>query len=560
MGVFLYELRRTTRRGRPALIRSAYGVVLLFALGSVFLSWFGPARLMSAQLSTPWPEVRRSELALFAHQFTATFLLVQLGAILVLTPAYAAGAIAEERQRRTLDDLLVTQLSSGSIVLGKLAARWLHVAAVLIAGLPVLSLMQCWGGVDLLLLLAGFAITLLASLSLTGLSLYCSVREPTVPTAVTITYLLAGVVCTGTSFLPLVRYANPIVVLYELTDALHLGPGIFSVLAVYALWHLALTVLLAGIAAVRLRSREEGVAPDRRPDDQPMPEPERLFRLVEIPPVGDEPLLWKEQHFGGNRSARELFRALSFVLGSAVLVIGFGEMLPHLDAAASATEFGRRHSLALAGLLAVLSGVLTCGVAIAAASGVSREREQGTLDGLLSLPGGREPVLRAKWLGSLLRVRWLTVGLLTLLLVGVLAGRLPATALLLAPVSAIHAVFAASLGVYLSVVRSTAIATFLVVLCLLTVCLTPWLVDSHRPWLSNSWPGQSEAIADNLSLADGFSPPLTWLRLTTVARDELPPTPLAGPLLGAVVYVLAGRWFWWRACVRFEREANGSHP
>src|SRR5438105_1267724 len=44
MEVFLYELRRTTRRGQPALVRFCYGLVLLVALGLAALSLFCSVR------------------------------------------------------------------------------------------------------------------------------------------------------------------------------------------------------------------------------------------------------------------------------------------------------------------------------------------------------------------------------------------------------------------------------------------------------------------------------------------------------------------------------------
>src|SRR5262249_11370707 len=169
MEVFLFDLLRTTRRGRPAFLRGLYGLVLLAALGGVFLRWFGPGQLAPGRLFAPGPQVPPREVARFAAEFTAAFLLVQLAALLVLTPAATAGAVAEERQRRTLDGLLTSDLSGRAIVFGKAAAGWLQTLAVLFAGLPVLALLQWWGGVDLPVLLAGFAVAALAALSLVAL-------------------------------------------------------------------------------------------------------------------------------------------------------------------------------------------------------------------------------------------------------------------------------------------------------------------------------------------------------------------------------------------------------
>ena len=58
-------------------------------------------------------------------------------AIVLLVPGLVAGSIAEEDGRGTMLALLASPLSSGSIVLGKLAARLAMVVVVLAIGLPV---------------------------------------------------------------------------------------------------------------------------------------------------------------------------------------------------------------------------------------------------------------------------------------------------------------------------------------------------------------------------------------------------------------------------------------
>src|SRR5437763_12271411 len=110
MAVFFYDLLRTTRRGRVILLRTVYALALLVALGGVFLRWF-PGRLMLEDLFGASEPLLGSQLEAFGEQFTAACLLVQFAAALILTPTYAAGAIAEERQRRTLDSLLMTHLT-----------------------------------------------------------------------------------------------------------------------------------------------------------------------------------------------------------------------------------------------------------------------------------------------------------------------------------------------------------------------------------------------------------------------------------------------------------------
>src|SRR5207253_8953302 len=112
--------------------------------------------------------VHRTTLAYFAERIVLTLLVLQAGAVLALTPAYVAGAIAEEKERGTLELLCTTQLRSHEIVLGKLFARLVHLTGLLLTGLPILCLALFWGGVDPHLVLAAFAVTGLTLLSIGG--------------------------------------------------------------------------------------------------------------------------------------------------------------------------------------------------------------------------------------------------------------------------------------------------------------------------------------------------------------------------------------------------------
>src|SRR5271170_2317817 len=65
-----------------------------------------------------------------------------------LVPAYVAGLIAGERERRTIGDLLVTRLSSAEIVLGKLTAGLAQFATTFAIGVPALMSMPLLCGFD----------------------------------------------------------------------------------------------------------------------------------------------------------------------------------------------------------------------------------------------------------------------------------------------------------------------------------------------------------------------------------------------------------------------------
>src|SRR5262249_35546459 len=119
--------------------------------------------------------------------------------------------------------------------------------------------------------------------------------------------------------------------------------------------------------------------------------------------------------------------------------------------------------------------VVVLGTLLQATASVGREREQKTLDVLLTLPNGRDGLLEMKWLGSLLFGRWLLLGMLPVLAIGVMGGGVHMLALpLFAIVVGIHLVFVASLGVYISVlIPGVGRAGLVGVVVLFAVCVAP---------------------------------------------------------------------------------------
>ena len=90
-----------------------------------------------------------------------------------------AFSIAKERERRTLDFLLITRMSSAEIVLGKLAGCLVGACGVLAAGFPIMLLLHVLGGVDLRLLLLADAGFLSAILLFGSWAIWISVEART---------------------------------------------------------------------------------------------------------------------------------------------------------------------------------------------------------------------------------------------------------------------------------------------------------------------------------------------------------------------------------------------
>ena len=98
----------------------------------------------------------QQQAARMSENFFSMFMIVQLALVVLLTPAYVAGAISEEKDRKTMEFMLATDLANHEIVLSKLLSRLANMTLFLLTGLPILSVLQFLGGVDVQLMLAGF--------------------------------------------------------------------------------------------------------------------------------------------------------------------------------------------------------------------------------------------------------------------------------------------------------------------------------------------------------------------------------------------------------------------
>jgi len=121
----------------------------------------------------------------------------QMGLIILLVPSVSAGAVTGERDKGTLQLLLVTPLPRGRIAAGKFLASVLYVLLLVSTSIPFAGLSFSFGGTDLALLAVTVACLLSTALSLAAMGLMVStVMRRTVP-AVLLAYGLAAALLVG---------------------------------------------------------------------------------------------------------------------------------------------------------------------------------------------------------------------------------------------------------------------------------------------------------------------------------------------------------------------------
>jgi ABC-type transport system involved in multi-copper enzyme maturation permease subunit len=564
--LFYYDLVRLARRGQTTLLRCAYGLVLLAMVCLAYANHFGEEHLLTF---APGHNVHHSALARFADQMVLTLLLLQASAVLVLTPVYVAGALGEEKERRTLDLLLTTHLRSHEIVLGKLFARLAHLTGLLLTAVPIFCLAMLWGGVDPTLLAASLAATGLTLLSTGGLTILCTVRARNMAGALTLVYGLVFV--SGVTFLMLAGRSHvvlPVFFVLELRQQLvECGPAVdstriaISMVRDYALVHGLIFLVCTGWAIRDLRRivRESAPAGSAQATAS-KPPPDTADRPRR--PVGDHPLLWREMDYPD--AVAQIMDGSPFppiIVPILMLIFLVGWLALLVAGVAELGSLPRIINMLVRGVgtdLAALAGIL---IAFRAAASITGERARNTLDGLLCLPGERIQILQAKWLGSILRQRRVIYGLAFLWTVGLVSGTLhPLAILLMIVAGCVHAAFLASLGVWLSVVcRQTRRAY--IVLGLVLFVMSAGLL----------WPVQRNTWLQGV-LSVGINPYYTWLFLGfswkecgEIMEDRDNPltrpfyifrgqTTLAFVLVGLLVLALAAWALWIAARRRFRKE------
>ncbi|CAN5414628.1 hypothetical protein BH10PLA2_BH10PLA2_34650 [soil metagenome] len=166
--VLFYDLICLARRRRYFFVRTLVPMALFALFCLVFR--------VGASSSLRPGQTNNIEMAMQAEVFFYWFMVSQVLLALVLTPAYTAGSIAEEKDRRRVDFLFATDLENQEIIFDKFLARVANLLCLLLAGLPILSFAQFWGGVDPELVLLGYGAIALTVISTASFSMYLSVR------------------------------------------------------------------------------------------------------------------------------------------------------------------------------------------------------------------------------------------------------------------------------------------------------------------------------------------------------------------------------------------------
>jgi ABC-type transport system involved in multi-copper enzyme maturation permease subunit len=495
--VLYYDMIRQARRSRFAAFRFFYVLLLAFLLFSVTVS--------VTELGTLTTNAHLG--AQIAERYFDVFMVAQFITVVLLTPAYVGGAIAEEKDRKTLEFMLATDLLNREIVLSKLASRLANLALVVLTGLPILSILQFLGGVDPNLVLASFAVTAMTIAGQAGVSILCSVvckrpREAvalaylTVIAYYAVSLLLALAIAADKdlaampiwfgedppSFAEAVEVYNKgnlvvLIVGVKRAGAIGaLGTALPILVRDYAIFHGLIALGCSALAVGRLRraSLAESYGTPIKSRGR--------YRLWQRPPVGSHPMLWKEIHCESIKRSPWVALVLIAILLVATflpawLIVwdhwkNFYQPVNHWNSLAREMNVWLRIANTAVGCLMMLA------VAVRASTSISSERDKQTFDTLLTTPLDSNSMLFGKWVGSLLSVRFGLILLVLIWAVGIVTGGLHVVALpLVIAALLVYTAFSTTLGLWFSTVcRSSLRAMTLTIVGLIGLTCGHWVL------------------------------------------------------------------------------------
>jgi ABC-type transport system involved in multi-copper enzyme maturation permease subunit len=133
------------------------------------------------------------------HGIFGGLLFLETLLVLVLAPAFTTGAISLEREKQTLDMLVTTPLSTLGMIIGKLFSALIYVFLLIIASIPLASLVFVFGGVGPEDLVRAYVFLFALAFGMGAIGLFISAIVRRTQTATVFTFVLVLLLSIGTA-------------------------------------------------------------------------------------------------------------------------------------------------------------------------------------------------------------------------------------------------------------------------------------------------------------------------------------------------------------------------
>lgn len=185
--VLLKEIKVKMRSWKAAGIIGGY--LLILAAVALFITYANANDMYSSTINP--------QFSIGAYTGIAV---IQFILILFIAPALTSGAIAGERERQTLDLILCTKLAPASIILGKLLSSMSHVLILIIASIPMFSIVFLYGGISVVEIAQLFGFYIVTAIMAGSIGIFFSTYVKKTIAATVLTYALGIFMCFGTLF------------------------------------------------------------------------------------------------------------------------------------------------------------------------------------------------------------------------------------------------------------------------------------------------------------------------------------------------------------------------
>ena len=201
------ELCSRMRSGRTYIVQVIYIIALAFVVFVVYAD---------AVTGRSWGVQRFSRLG--KNLFTWVSM-IQLALVSLISPGLTCGSISLEKEKQTFDMLLVTPLTRGDIIWGKILSSISYVILLVLVSLPLISISFIFGGIAPTEVLMTYSLLMLYAFSFGVIGFCCSniLRKTSISTIITfsiVLFLMLGVLLVALLLDELTHIDNDLIELF----------------------------------------------------------------------------------------------------------------------------------------------------------------------------------------------------------------------------------------------------------------------------------------------------------------------------------------------------------
>jgi len=218
------ELRGRMRGARAFIVLTVYLLLLSCFTSIIYYAYSSMSRTPSGG----------ADMAYLGKTVFAGIVLIEIFLVTFITPAFTAGAISGERERKTYELLRTTLLPARKLVIGKLGSALTYMFLLVLAAVPLESLAFMLGGVVIEELILALVILLVTTFTFAAIGLLFSSLTRTTLASTVLAYSAALMITVGLPALLLFfgLITGPVMLGYGPSSP----PAILQIVLYYALY------------------------------------------------------------------------------------------------------------------------------------------------------------------------------------------------------------------------------------------------------------------------------------------------------------------------------------